>query len=533
MPCCRVRPAVRLLARLLVLVSLAACASNPLLALTATITEDAHSTPAGRAPVLLGAKPFLLVQAGHSSAYLKFDLSTLPEGVSGGDVAKATLRLWVSRVARPGTFDVRVPVEPWSETSNPASTAPRHGETLFEEVPVDADSLRSFITVDLTPAIRSWIDGSLPNHGIILVPRATGSSFAFDSKENTAGGHEPEIEITLRWSAGSDEPGGNQWLIGPPGPPGPEGPEGPQGPQGVPGPEGPPGTALNPFQVAILRWYEANESGWSAPTGLRPSSVAFDGFDLWVVNYDSGTAAKHQPSDGTTYGSVPVGNGPADLAFDGLGMWVANSLDDTVVRLRATDGLVLGTYGVGDNPVSLCFDGSSVWVANADANSVTRIRVQDGADLGTLAVGTSPRGIAFDGANIWVTNSGDNTVTKLRASDAQTLGTFPAGSNPRGIAFDGANLWIASMSDDTIVKLRASDGALLGTYPAGSNPQDVVFDGLNIWATNSGDDTVTKLRASDGTVLGTFQTGSGPGGIAFDGANIWVVDSLGNTLSKL
>ncbi len=533
MPSCRVRSAVRSLARFLAVVALAASTPDTLPALTATILEDAHSTPAGRAPVLLGGSPFLLVRAGHSSAYLKFDLSTLPEGVGGGDVAKATLRLWVNRVAGPGTFDVRVPLEPWSEAPSPASTAPRHGETLLEEVPIGPGSLHSFVTVDLTPAVRDWIDGSRPNHGIILEPRAPGSSFAFDSKENAAGGHEPEIEITLRWAAGPDEPGGNQWLLGPPGPPGPEGPEGPTGPQGEPGPEGPPGTALNPFQIAILRWYEANESGWSAPTGLRPSSVAYDGFDLWVVNYDSGTAAKHRTSDGWAYGSVPVGNGPADLAFDGLGMWVANSLDDTVVRLRATDGVVLGTYGVGSNPASLCFDGARMWVANADSDSVTRIRVQDGADLGTIAVGTGPRGIAFDGANVWVTNSGDNTVTKLRASDGQALGTFAAGSDPRGIVFDGANLWIASRGDDSIVKLRASDGALLGAYPAGSDPRELVFDGLNVWATNAGDDTVTKLRASDGALLGTFQTGSGPGGIAFDGAHIWVADSLGNTISKL
>ena len=46
------------------------------------------------------------------------------------------------------------------------------------------------------------------------------------------------------------------------------------GPQGPPGP---PGVGLNPLQIALLRWYKANETGISYPAGSYPSEIVFDG----------------------------------------------------------------------------------------------------------------------------------------------------------------------------------------------------------------------------------------------------------------
>lgn len=42
-----------------------------------------------------------------ATSYVKFDFSTLPAGLVGGDVAKATVKLWADSVAATGSFDVR------------------------------------------------------------------------------------------------------------------------------------------------------------------------------------------------------------------------------------------------------------------------------------------------------------------------------------------------------------------------------------------------------------------------------------------
>jgi outer membrane lipoprotein-sorting protein len=285
----------------------------------------------------------------------------------------------------------------------------------------------------------------------------------------------------------------------------------------------------NPNQVAILRWYAANQTA-DFPVGSSPFGVAFDGANIWVTNSNSNNVTKLRASDGTNLGAFPVA-APAGLAFDGANVWVTNYFSSTVTKLRASDATNLGTFPVGTNPWAVAFDGANVWVTNVSSGNITKLRASDGTALGTFP-GSAPRGVAFDGANIWVANQGSNSVAKLRASDGTTLGTFPVGTNPTGVAFDGANIWVANGTSNDVTKVWASDGTNLGTFPVGTNPVGVAFDGGNIWVANQGSNNVTKLRASDGTNLGTFPVGTAPVGAAFDGANIWVANGASGTVSK-
>jgi hypothetical protein len=127
----------------------------------------------------------------------------------------------------------------------------------------------------------------------------------------------------------------------------------------------------NPNQVAILRWYAANETA-----------------------------------------NFPVGSAPYGVAFDGANIWVANGGSSSLTKLRASDGTNLGTFDVGASPRSVAFDSANVWVVNGGSFNVTKLRAIDGNNLGTFPVGASPTGVAFDGANIWVANNGSNTVSK-------------------------------------------------------------------------------------------------------------------------
>ncbi len=91
-------------------------------------------------------------------------------------------------------------------------------------------------------------------------------------------------------------------------------------------------SAKNPLQIAILHWYNANQTA-SFAVGTGPIGVAFDGANIWVANLSSNNVTKLRASDGTTLGTFAVGTSPHGVAFDGANIWVANDSSNTVSKL--------------------------------------------------------------------------------------------------------------------------------------------------------------------------------------------------------
>jgi hypothetical protein len=293
----------------LALAALVAALATPAGAVLARLTDDAH-TSASAPTMNFGASPTLMVQGPTPAlvrAYLRFDLTTLPAGTRGADVTRAVLRLWVSRVTRGGLFDVYSVRGGWGEEALTAATSPGQGRDQLLGIPVTPRDRNRFVVVDLTELVQEWLDRTLENNGLVLAPNAAGVAVEFDSKENAATSHEPELEITLRGSGAAGAPGppgpagppglegargaagppGPVGSAGPPGPPGPAGPPGPpgsQGPRGLAGPAGPAGparppgveeaavaAAVTPSQMAGpiggLREYRSTGT-WTAPSGV-------------------------------------------------------------------------------------------------------------------------------------------------------------------------------------------------------------------------------------------------------------------------
>jgi hypothetical protein len=190
---------------------------------------------------------------GEAHGFVKFDFSTLPVTMKGDAVSKATLRMWVNDVNTEGKFTVRVVKGPddWSEDTISANSASalELGDSIAEVMITDADE-GHFVTIDVTEAVKGWLDTPGSNFGIALVPEDV--DFSVDSKENSDTAHPMELEVVA--NAGGEGvlqgPAGPQGPPGPQGPAGPagadgavgaQGPAGPQGPQGIPGPEGPAG----------------------------------------------------------------------------------------------------------------------------------------------------------------------------------------------------------------------------------------------------------------------------------------------------
>jgi hypothetical protein len=129
-------------------------------------------------------------------AWVKFDLSTLPSGMTGEDIAQATLVVFANKVSTAGALDIRRVSGVWTEAAITDSTAPPLG--LVEESAVPVSSVNSYVTADVTALVKDWLDGVLANNGLALLPNtAIGLDARFDSKESKGTSHPPRLEITL------------------------------------------------------------------------------------------------------------------------------------------------------------------------------------------------------------------------------------------------------------------------------------------------------------------------------------------------
>jgi len=557
------------------LATIFACCTQTALA-QSILSDDAHTSSVTKdLDTNFGTNPNLVVSP-TNTAYLKFKLTpTVPVGTQGSDVSKATLKIYVGNVSTPGTVDVLLAAESWNEKSITGRTPPATGDVLATGVVVDTNKKGQFLVVDVTSAVRQWLDTST-NYGLVLIAHDA-TSVAFDSKENSQTSHEPELIVALNSRMGPQGPQGERGEKGETGATGTQGPEGAQGPQGAqgergdkgetgatgtqgpegaqgpqgqmgpagpqgekgdtgakgdPGPTGPSGSAPNKFDptlVGLIRWdLLLVNPAYTLPGGA--AGAAFDGENLWVTNLSGGTVTKLRPSDGTILGTFNAGTAPIDVAWDGANIWIANASGNCVTKLRGSDGVVLATYVVFDSVNRIAFDGTFIWVTCSSKITVLRT---DGTLRANIPTNNSPNGgIAFDGTNIWFVNYFTNTVTKRRASTQVLLGTFSVGSNPQDVAFDGKNIWVTNWDSDNVTKIRPNDGVVLGTFSVGSHPSGITFDGENIWVANTFGNSVSKLRPNDGAVLDTITVGVNPVHLVFDGHNVWV-SNFDGTITKI
>lgn len=167
------------------------------------------------------------VHVGTTTSYIKFQLPTsLPASVTASNVAKATLKLYLSTGTSPtGAIDIYQVTSSWTESTVSPSESPTLASTPFVS-DVVLGGANSFLVIDVTQLVQDWLEGAanggLANDGIALVAHTSTTYAVFDTKENIVTSHEPHLEIVLVDS----------------GPQGPAGSEGPAGPAGQTGPAG-------------------------------------------------------------------------------------------------------------------------------------------------------------------------------------------------------------------------------------------------------------------------------------------------------
>jgi hypothetical protein len=155
-------------------------------------SQDAHVEPLSAGN--FGALAAITVDAAKSEGLVQFDLTQLPQGITGDQIWKATLTLFSNHVGLPGAVDFYAANGVWTESAVNAGNAPAAGALVAASVPVP--SANSYVTVDVTSAVRDWINGVAVNDGF-LIRASTGGPFQFDSKENTDTSHPAVLNVSL------------------------------------------------------------------------------------------------------------------------------------------------------------------------------------------------------------------------------------------------------------------------------------------------------------------------------------------------
>ena len=183
-----VRSVLRCIALTLTLLAIAARAQ-------VTPSQDAYTNTA-TPTTNYGAKTLLYVESASQTAYIQFDLSAIPSGYTGGNIAKATLKLYVKTVTKAGSFNVDFVNGTWSEATITADLAPALGTTIAAGVPLATTNKGDYLLVDITPALQAWLNQTQANDGIALVGNNPMNA-TFDSKESTTTSHPPELDIVF------------------------------------------------------------------------------------------------------------------------------------------------------------------------------------------------------------------------------------------------------------------------------------------------------------------------------------------------
>ena len=372
----------------------------------AQITPSADANTNSALPTTkYGGNQLLHVDGATQITYIQFDLSSIPVSAS---VSKATLKLYVEAAPTTGSFNVDYVNGTWVESTISYSLAPALGSTIVSSVPVTPANKSQYILIDITPAVVAWLNLSVANDGVALV--ANGAlNVTFDSKENAATSHPPELDIVFTGT----------------GPQGPQGPAGPQGTSGAPGLNGQgfnfvgafnPASAYNVYDVVTYNGSSyvaiAPSSGPSNPT---PDTNPTD----WSVMAQQGSSANSRmifPSfypgnlTGTWLGGKLILDQPITILRIAVAAKTPTGASCPAAVFRFTDGtkgqdLVLtpGQYWSDTGPMVMTFAAGAALQASlrtgstctndtgADANLLVEYKMQAAGDTDSCA-GTSCSG---------------------------------------------------------------------------------------------------------------------------------------------
>lgn len=315
------------------------------------------------------------------------------------------------------------------------------------------------------------------------------------------------------------------------------------------------GQTTNPLKIALQKWYSANRYFVATlPTSATGGAnvAMFDGLNMWVGT-NNGTVVRFNQYAQTFTSVSTSAVSPLSMAFDGRNVWVANYDSGKIDKIEASMATLKSTTQCGTNAEGIVFDGTKIWVAHCNGGSnggIQSIDPDTGVASSTYAMnGCCAQGLTFDGTYLWVACWQANKLIKILPGSSSGTDIALSYVSTTGMVFDGANVWASNGAGNTVTKVRISDNAVtyvtLTTAISNASPRGMAFDGDYVWVawrdtSSGGHGYVSRIKTSDNSKV-DFDLGAGvtPRGVAFDGTNIWITDTnntylcSGSTCNKI
>ncbi|MEK7383998.1 MAG: response regulator [Elusimicrobiota bacterium] len=207
------------------------------------------------------------------------------------------------------------------------------------------------------------------------------------------------------------------------------------------------GTALTPVRLAPRR----RRAAWYAL-----AVGAFFAVAIGVASLRRAEQLRRAEAAKVDHWDLPVSH-PAGLAFDGKDLWVVDWFSQSLYQHSRADAKVLGLRHLSaETPVAAAFATDAVWTATADGAVVRRMKNDALTPLERFPNGApGAAGIAFDGLYLWTLDAHDKVLRKhLLDATLTVLSTHrAAGLKPVALVWDGDALWTLDAGDRLLRRL--------------------------------------------------------------------------------
>jgi YVTN family beta-propeller protein len=179
--------------------------------------------------------------------------------------------------------------------------------------------------------------------------------------------------------------------------------------------------------------------------GTANGAVTVGEGSAWAVYGDS-TVARVNPSSVTVVGRTFAGAAPAGVAVQSGYVWVVNTESATVQRYQPStfeEGPLGSPTTVGRRPTAIAAGEGALWVANTGSDTVTRIDPGTPPTTEAIRVGDGPVAVAVGEGAVWVANAGDGTVSRIDPRTYEVVATIETRNAPSGIAVGDGFVWVS------------------------------------------------------------------------------------------
>ncbi len=214
-------------------------------------------------------------------------------------------------------------------------------------------------------------------------------------------------------------------------------------------------------------------------------------------------------SSGTTTIYNTTYQNPTSLVFDGKNLWVSDWVSRSIYKHIPDKSLSIeNVVSFPDHsPIGIAWDGKHLWSCDSNTSIIMRhLPNQQLTQIFAFKIAAQPTAIGSDGTNLFLAdNNGKLYTFKILSEGVAPESTFtiPA-QQPSAIFYMDNNIWIADSETGKIYKHNPANFTLEGVYAikyylknSGEKFSSITYDGKNLWTSQDGKSRILKHNKSE------------------------------------